>query len=114
MSDCLFCNIIARQIPAKIVYEDERLLAFEDINPQAPLHVLVIPKLHVASLNDLTAGDDPLVGEMTRRAAAIARERGFSDRGFRTVFNTNSEAGQTVFHIHLHLLAGRSMAWPPG
>ena len=114
MSDCLFCKIVARQIPAKIVYEDERLLAFEDINPQAPLHVLVIPKLHVASLNDLTAGHDALLGEMTRRAAAIARERGFSDRGFRAVFNTNSEAGQTVFHVHLHLLAGRSMAWPPG
>ena len=114
MTDCLFCKIVSRQIPAKIVYEDERILAFEDINPQAPLHALVIPKLHVATLNDLTAGHDVLVGEMTRRAAAIAKERGFSERGFRTVLNTNREAGQTVFHIHIHLLAGRSFAWPPG
>jgi histidine triad (HIT) family protein len=114
MSDCLFCKIISRQIPAKIVYEDERLAVIEDINPQAPLHVLVIPKTHIVSLNDLAPGNDALVGEMHRRAAAIARERGYADRGFRTVFNTNREAGQTVFHIHLHLLAGRPMAWPPG
>ena len=114
MSDCLFCRIVTREIPSKLVYEDERLLAFEDINPQAPLHVLVIPKIHLASLDDLTPEHDALVGEMLRRAAAIARDRGFSERGFRTLFNTNREAGQTVFHIHLHLLAGRSMAWPPG
>jgi histidine triad (HIT) family protein len=114
MSDCLFCKITSHEIPAKAVYEDDRMIAIEDINPQAPLHVLVIPKSHIATLNDLSAANDGLVGEMTRRAAAIARERGFSDRGFRTVFNTNREAGQTVFHIHLHLLAGRSLSWPPG
>ena len=114
MSECLFCKIVNRQIPAKIVYEDERVVVIEDINPQAPLHVLVIPKTHIASLNDVTPGHDGLIGEMNRRAAVIARERGYADRGFRTVFNTNREAGQTVFHIHLHLLAGRPMEWPPG
>jgi histidine triad (HIT) family protein len=111
---CLFCRIAAREIPAKIVYEDANLVAFEDINPQAPMHVLIIPRAHVASLNDLTLERDALVGEMIRRAAALAAERGYADRGFRTVFNTNHEAGQTVFHIHLHLLAGRSLHWPPG
>jgi len=114
MSDCLFCRIIRKEIPASIVYEDDRLLAFSDINPQAPMHVLVIPKRHIDSLNALAAGDDGLVGEMVRRAAAIAAEKGFADRGFRTVFNTNAEAGQTVFHIHLHVLAGRGLTWPPG
>lgn len=114
MADCLFCRIIRREIPASIIYEDDRLLAFNDINPQAPLHALIVPKRHVDSLNTLSADDDALVGEMVRRAAAIARDRGFADRGFRTVFNTNAEAGQTVFHIHLHLLAGRGLTWPPG
>src|SRR5215471_2939516 len=114
MADCLFCRIIRKEIPASVVYEDDRLLAFADINPQAPLHILVIPKRHVDSLNAVTAADDELVGEMVRRAAAIAREKGFADRGFRTVFNTNAEAGQTVFHVHLHLLAGRGLTWPPG
>jgi len=111
---CLFCRIVRREIPASIVYEDDRLLAFSDINPQAPLHALVIPKRHIDSLNALAPGDDALVGEMIRRAAAIAREKGYADRGFRTVFNTNAEAGQTVFHIHLHVLAGRGLSWPPG
>ena len=114
MSDCLFCKIANHEIPTKAVYEDDRLIAIEDINPQAPLHVLVIPNTHIATLNDASADHEKLIGEMTRRAAAIARERGFADRGFRTVFNTNREAGQTVFHIHLHVLAGRSLAWPPG
>ena len=113
-STCLFCKIVNRQIPASIVYEDERVLAFNDINPQAPTHVLVIPKRHIETLNDLKPGDDEIVGEVVRRAAAIATERGISSSGFRTVFNTNREAGQTVFHIHLHLLGGRSMHWPPG
>ena len=111
---CLFCKIVKREIPASIVYEDERVLAFNDINPQAPTHVLVIPKRHIATLNDLEPGDDQIVGEVVRCAAAIATERGISGPGFRTVFNTNSEAGQTVFHIHLHLIGGRSMHWPPG
>jgi histidine triad (HIT) family protein len=114
MSDCLFCKIIAREIPASIVYEDDRVLAFNDINPQAPTHVLVIPKRHIATLNDLQPADDALVGEMVRRAAAIAVARGLATSGFRTVFNTNGDAGQTVFHVHLHLVGGRVMTWPPG
>lgn len=111
---CLFCRIIAGEIPASKVYEDDRLFAFNDINPQAPMHVLIVPKAHVATLNDLTAAHDGLVGEMVRRAATIAAERGVADGGFRTVFNCNAAAGQTVFHVHLHVLGGRSLAWPPG
>jgi len=114
MSSCLFCKIITREIPGAIVYEDERILAFNDINPQAPTHVLLVPKRHIASLNDLQPGDDQVLGELVRRAAAIAKERGISAGGFRTVFNTNRDAGQTVFHVHLHLLGGRSLGWPPG
>jgi histidine triad (HIT) family protein len=114
MSDCLFCRIIKREIPAKVLYEDERLLAFEDINPQAPLHALIIPKTHIATLNDLSPEHDAIIGEMARRAAALAKERGYAERGYRTVFNANREAGQTVFHIHLHVLGGRSFHWPPG
>ena len=106
--------MIAGEIPVKPVYEDQNLIVLQDINPQAPLHVLVIPKAHIASLNGLAPEHDALVGSMFRRAAAIARDRGYSERGFRTVFNTNREAGQSVFHIHLHLLAGRSLSWPPG
>lgn len=111
---CLFCRIVSGEIPASKIYEDDEVLAFKDINPQAPLHVLIIPKTHIATLTDLAAEHDALVGSMFRRAAAVAKERGYADRGFRTVFNTNREAGQSVFHIHLHLLAGRSLAWPPG
>jgi histidine triad (HIT) family protein len=110
----LFCRIVRKEIPASVVYEDDDLLAFNDINAQAPLHVLVIPKRHIATLNDLSPQDDALAGQMIRRAAAIARDKGYADRGFRTVFNTNAEAGQTVFHIHLHVLAGRGLTWPPG
>ena len=106
--------MIAGEIPVKPVYDDPSLLIIEDINPQAPLHVLVIPKSHIASLNDLAPEHDALVGSMFRRAAAVVKDRGYSERGFRTVFNTNREAGQTVFHIHLHVLAGRSLGWPPG
>jgi histidine triad (HIT) family protein len=111
---CLFCKVVAGEIPAKRVYEDEDVVAFEDINPQAPVHVLLIPKRHVATLNDLQASDDQLVGTLVRRAAAIANQRGLAAGGYRTVFNCNSDAGQTVFHIHLHLLGGRRMTWPPG
>jgi histidine triad (HIT) family protein len=114
MSDCLFCRIAAKEIPASIVYEDERVVAFNDINPQAPTHVLVVPKRHIPTLNDLQPADDAMVGELIRRAAAIASDRGLSAGGFRTVFNTNRDAGQTVFHIHLHLIGGRAMTWPPG
>jgi len=111
---CLFCKIVAGEVPAKRVHEDEHLIAFEDINPQAPLHVLIIPKRHIATLGDLQAADDGLVGEMVRRAAAIAKDRGVDAGGYRTVFNCNSDAGQTVFHIHLHVLGGRRFGWPPG
>lgn len=111
---CLFCKIAAGEIPASKVYEDDRLLAFNDINPQAPMHVLVIPKRHISTLNDLAAGDDGLVGAMVRAAAAIAKEKGYDGPGYRTVFNCNAQAGQTVFHVHLHVLGGRTMSWPPG
>jgi histidine triad (HIT) family protein len=114
MADCLFCKIIARETPASIVYEDDRVVAFNDINPQGSTHVLVVPKRHIATLNDLSPDDDQTVGEIVRRAAAIAAERGIAAGGYRTVFNTNRDAGQTVFHIHLHLIGGRSLAWPPG
>lgn len=114
MADCLFCKVIAGEIPGAIVYQDDRLVAFKDINPQAPMHVLIVPRRHIPSLNDLGPGDDAIVGEMTRRAAALAREHGHADRGYRTVFNCNADAGQTVFHIHLHVLAGRRLGWPPG
>jgi len=106
--------MFAGEIAVTPVYQDDNLMVVEDINPQAPLHVLVIPKAHIASLNDLAAEHDALVGAMFRRAAAIAKDRGYAERGFRTVFNTNREAGQSVLHIHLHLLAGRSLGWPPG
>ena len=111
---CLFCRIVSGEIPASKVFEDEEVLAFNDVNPQAPLHVLVIPKRHIATINDLAPVDDALVGTLVRRAAAIAQEKGYGERGYRTVFNCNAEAGQTVFHVHLHLLAGRRMGWPPG
>jgi histidine triad (HIT) family protein len=111
---CLFCRIVAGEIPASKVYEDDHLLAFNDINPQAPMHVLIVPKGHVATLNDLAPEHDGLVGEMVRRAAALATERGYAESGYRTVFNCNAAAGQTVFHVHLHVLAGRSFTWPPG
>ena len=114
MKECLFCRIAAGEIPASLVYQDERLLAFRDINPQAPGHVLVIPRKHIATLNELSEKDDALVGEMVRRGAAIAKELGFGESGYRTVFNCNAEAGQTVFHIHLHVLGGRRLGWPPG
>ena len=112
--DCLFCKIAQGEIPAKIVYEDDQVLAFEDINPQAPFHVLIIPREHIATLNDLESAHRELVGEMQLVAQQIARERGHADAGYRTVFNCNAAAGQTVFHVHLHLLGGRNLGWPPG
>jgi len=114
MSDCLFCKIIAGQIPGTFVHQDDQIVAIADINPQAPLHLLIIPRKHIATLNELAAADDALVGAMHRTAAALAAQHGYASRGYRTVFNTNREAGQTVFHIHLHLLAGRPLAWTPG
>ena len=113
-TDCLFCRIIAGERPADFVYEDDELIAINDINPQAPMHVLVMPRRHIATLNDLAAGDSSLVGAMIRRAAAIARDRGVAERGYRALFNCNREAGQSVFHIHLHVLGGRRLGWPPG
>ena len=112
--DCLFCKIVAGIIPVKPLYDDAELIAIQDINPQAPLHALIIPKIHIGSLNDLTAEHDALVGRMFRCAADLAKPRGYDVRGYRTVFNTGPEAGQSVFHIHLHLLAGRTQGWPPG
>ena len=110
--DCLFCRIVRKEIPAKLVAEDEHCLAFRDTNPQAPLHVLVIPREHVPSLDE--ARDPELLGRLSLMAADIARKEGVAASGYRTVMNTNSAAGQTVFHVHLHLLGGRSMHWPPG
>lgn len=112
--DCLFCRIVTGQIPATKVYEDDVLLAFDDIAPAAPMHVLIIPKEHIPTVNALEERHDVLVGQMVRRAAALAASRGYDSRGFRTVFNCNAEAGQTVFHLHLHVLGGRPMTWPPG
>jgi histidine triad (HIT) family protein len=111
---CLFCKILAGEIPATTIFEDDQMIVFSDIAPKAPLHVLIVPRKHIATLNDVTGEDDALVGAMTRRAALIAKENGYAESGFRTVFNCNADAGQAVFHIHLHLLAGRSLAWPPG
>lgn len=110
--DCLFCKIVRREIQAKLVYEGDDCVAFRDIDPKAPVHVLVIPREHVASLNEVQ--DASLVGRLALVAAQIARQEGIAESGYRTVFNTNRDAGQTVFHLHLHLLGGRSMAWPPG
>lgn len=114
MSDCLFCRIVAGEIPVEPVYQDEEVFAFRDINPQAPLHVLVVPRRHIATLNDLEAGDETLVGHLHRVAARIAADHGLAEPGYRTVFNCNEQAGQTVFHLHLHLLGGRALGWPPG
>ena len=111
-SDCLFCRIVRKEIPATIVAENEHCIAFRDINPQAPVHILVIPREHVASLNAIEDGVS--VGQMHIMAAQLAKSEGISERGYRTVINTNLDAGQTVFHIHLHLLGGRRMGWPPG
>ena len=112
--DCLFCKIAAREIPAKIVYEDEELVAFEDISPQAPVHILVIPRQHIARLNDLQPEHDELLGKIVRLAKRLAKERDIDEPGYRVVMNCNEQAGQSVFYIHLHLLGGRSLQWPPG
>ena len=114
MTDCIFCKIIAREIPSRIVYEDDFALAFEDINPQAPIHTLVIPKKHIATVLDLEEEDAHLMGRLVKIANKIAREKGIAERGFRLVTNCNPESGQAVYHIHLHLLGGRIMHWPPG
>lgn len=111
---CIFCRIAAREIPAAVVGESEQCVAFRDLDPQAPLHLVVIPRRHIASLDAAVADDAAVLGELSLLAARIAREEGVADRGYRTVVNTNADAGQSVFHVHLHLLAGRRLAWPPG
>ena len=111
-ADCLFCRIVRREIPATLVYESEDCIAFRDINPKAPVHVLVIPREHVGTLND--AKDAAMVGRLALAAAEIAEREGVAESGYRTVINTNGDAGQTVFHVHLHLLGGRPLSWPPG
>lgn len=112
MTDCLFCKMVAGDIKPDVVFEDENLLAFRDINPQAPVHILVIPKRHIATLNDL---DDPLLaGQLMQAAVKLAEQEGLSEDGYRTVFNCNRHGGQAVYHLHLHLLGGRPMHWPPG
>jgi histidine triad (HIT) family protein len=112
VSDCLFCKIIKKEIPAKVAYEDERVLAFHDINPQAPVHLLIIPKKHIAMIADLEEADIAVSGALIHAAKKIARETGCAD--YRLIFNNGRGVGQSVFHIHLHLMAGRSMGWPPG
>lgn len=114
MTDCLFCKMVSGEIKPDIVYQDEHVLAFRDVNPQAPTHVLVIPKQHISTLNDLDEAHIDTVGRMTLAAASVARQEGFAEAGYRTVMNCNADGGQTVFHIHMHLLGGRSMRWPPG
>jgi histidine triad (HIT) family protein len=114
MGDTLFGKIIRREIPADIVYETDDVLAFRDINPQAPVHVLFVPKRPIATLNDAGATDEALLGKLLLAAADYAKREGFADHGYRTVVNCNADGGQTVFHLHLHLLAGRRMTWPPG
>src|SRR5919107_1170121 len=112
--DCLFCKIVAGEIPAKLVHEDERAVAFRDINPQAPTHALVIPRAHISSLAEAGEGDESLLGHLLRVAALVARQEGHAEGGYRTVINTGRDAGQTVFHIHVHVLGGRTLTWPPG
>ncbi|MBI4852914.1 MAG: histidine triad nucleotide-binding protein [Acidobacteria bacterium] len=113
-SNCLFCKIVDGQIPAKIAYQDDKCLAFHDINPQAPTHILVIPLEHIASLKEATSLNNELLGHLLTSAAKIANDLGIAEEGFRTVINTGALAGQTVFHIHIHILGGRGLAWPPG
>jgi histidine triad (HIT) family protein len=114
MSDCLFCKILDRNVPAQLVAESDDAIALRDINPQAPTHVLIVPRKHIASLDELEEGDAALVGRLHLLARQIAAAEGIVEGGYRTLFNTGAGAGQTVFHLHLHLLGGRPMRWPPG
>lgn len=114
MSDCVFCRIAAHEIPATVVHEDEETIAFRDLDPRAPLHVLVIPKRHIASVAEASAADAPLLGRLITVAAGIARAEGVEAGGYRLVLNAGPDAGQSVHHIHLHLLGGRALQWPPG
>lgn len=112
--DCLFCKIINREIPADIVYEDEYVLAFNDISPQAPVHQLIIPKKHISTLNDIDNADVATVGRLQFTAATLAKQQGFAEQGYRVVMNCNEMGGQTVYHIHMHLMGGRTFTWPAG
>lgn len=114
MSDCLFCKIIQGEIPGKKVYEDEAVFAFEDINPQAPTHILICPKKHISTVMDMTPEDEPVMGAIVSAAKKIAGGKGLGQSGFRLVVNNGAGAGQSVFHVHFHLLSGRPMKWPPG
>ncbi|BBL72270.1 histidine triad nucleotide-binding protein [Methylogaea oryzae] len=114
MAECIFCKMAAGEIKPAIVHETDQVLAFRDINPRAPVHVLVIPKKHIATLNDLDAGDTQLAGELLQTAKIVAEMEGLSQNGYRTVINCNAHGGQEVFHLHIHVLGGRAMKWPPG
>lgn len=114
MSDCLFCKITEKTIPAMIVHEDDQTLAFDDIHPQAPVHTLVIPKRHVASVQDLGEADRPLLAQLLLVCTKVAKDKGLADPGFRLVANTGRDGGQTVFHLHFHVMGGRRLGWPPG
>jgi histidine triad (HIT) family protein len=111
---CLFCEIVAGRIPAKVVFQDDEVMAFHDITPQGPTHTLIIPKRHITSLVDLTPADDALVGSLVRKARDLAKQAGIAENGFRLVFNCGDDAGYSVYHIHLHLIGGRKLGWPPG
>lgn len=111
---CTFCKIVTREIPAKIVFEDNKVMAFEDVKPQAPVHIVIIPKHHMERLSDLKDEDARLLGSLVLTAKKVAREKGIQGSGYRVVINCNKDAGQAVLHVHLHLLGGRPMAWPPG
>ena len=113
METCLFCKIVKRELSAKIVYEDDDSVAFEDINPKAPIHILIVPRRHLATLLDASQGDDRLLGHLLLVANTVARQKGIAERGFRLVLNCNSEGGQVVFHLHLHLLGGQRLSWRP-
>lgn len=114
MKDCIFCKIASSEIPGDIVYQDDRVIAINDIDPKAPIHILIMPKDHIPSLNDLGENEDDLIGHIFKVAAALANTKGISEKGYRVVNNCGAEGGQTVDHIHFHLLGGRNMAWPPG
>ena len=111
---CLFCEIVAGRIPSRKVFEDDGFVAFHDINPQGPTHILIVPRKHITSLNDLTAEDDTVVGSLVRRGRDLAAHAGLTERGYRLVFNCGDDAGYSVYHIHVHLIGGRRLGWPPG
>lgn len=112
--DCIFCKIVKQEIPAKIIYQDDQVIAFDDLRPRAPIHKLIIPRKHIATLNDMESGDTELMGHLLQTAKQLAKELNIDESGYRMVINCNAGGGQEVFHIHLHLLGGRQMTWPPG